>query len=380
MITKKQFALLFILCLLPFAFLSIREHYIGTDSYYFLNHVCKGKPAEWWSTSVLTPSTLDFIPCNPVIINLILFVSLLVSTLGVAHAGKILNERHGWMAAFFLFLSSKWFQGFLSFEDDKLGFPFLFISLYFFVKGTVQKKRRDKVIALILVGVACLFWKGAIIYFLAYALTFIVSAVISIPIIVLRGKEILANLIPFNSGVFENKAIIGILFTQFLFLGIIMGFFVLPYALLPQFLFWTIILAFNAKFIIHALPFYAISVMIVYSNLKEKKSMITKYYSLLLVLLVLAVWIPSSFNAINQIPYPEHMELIKEGIQLSKETGKPLKNYWDTGYWVEWLEAEPTQRGGYMGEQDYNNSIAIVWSELDCKKIKEEEKLKLYEC
>lgn len=371
---------------MPFAFLSLREYYIGADSYYFLNHVCNNNPTEWWSTSILTPFLLDFIPCSPIIINLILFTSLLLSTFWVTQTGSLVNKKYGWMAGFFLFLSSKWMQGFLVFEDDPISYPLLFASLYFFIKGTMQDKWKDKVTALLLVGVACLIWKGAILYFIVYGLTYIVSTIIAVPILLLKGKELLSNLIPSTVHAFENHAIIGILFTQVLALGLIAGIKLLPYALLPMYFFWTIVLFFNAKFIIHALPLYALSVMILYSNLKERMNDKPKWKPfsqsilLMLVLLVPAIAIPSSYNVINQLPFPEQMQLIEKGIKLSEETGKQLKNEWTVGYWIEWFNGKPTQWGGYMGEQDYNNSIAIEWKELPCNKIMEERELKLYEC
>lgn len=386
MISIKQFALLFVLCLMPFAFLSLREYFIGADSYYFLNHVCNNNPTEWWSTSLLTPFILDFIPCNPAIINLILFTSLLLSTFWVAQTGNLINKKYGWMAGLFLFLSSKWMQGFLVFEDDPISYPLLFASLYFFIKGTMQDNWKDKVIALALVGLACLIWKGAILYFIVYGLTYIVSTIIAVPILLLKGKELLSNIIPSTVHAFENHAIIGILFTQVLALGLIAGIKLLPYVLLPMYFFWTIVLFFNAKFIVHALPLYALSVMILYSNLKEKMNdkpkwkPFTQSILLMLILLVPAIAIPSSYNVINQMPFPEQMQLIQKGIQLSQETGKPLKNEWSAGYWIEWFNGTPTQWGGYMGEQDYNNSIAIEWTELPCKKIMEARELKLYDC
>ena len=386
MITIKQFLVLFVLCLTPFVFLSFRTELIGFDSYYFLNHVCNGLKTEWWSTSLLTPTLLDFIPCNPLIINSILFFSLLFSTVGVAQTGNLIHEKYGWMAGFFLFMSSKWFQGFLAFEDDPIAYPFLFFSLYFLVKGMIKKNSKDKLISLLLVGLACLIWKGAILYFIVYGLSYIVSTIISMPILLLKGKEIISNLIPFNN-VMENQAIIGISYTGTLFLGLILAPFFLPLILMPSFVFWTAILVFNAKFIIHALPFYSITVMLLYSRLKEKRNEFIKWIPILLIALVFAVWLPSSYNTINQYPQPEQFNLIEKGIQLSQETGKPLKNEWSAGYWIEWLGGKPTAKGGYGEEQDYNKSIVISMNEQlnegldrECLKVMESMKLKLYDC
>jgi len=153
---------------MAFSFYFIRKDFAGTDTYYFLSHICKG--TELKDQQPLTNLVFSVLPCNFAFLKILLFSLMLFSVFSISLTGNLFNKKSGWMAGLWLFLSFSFLTFFLDFEDDQFAIPLLFFSLFLFTKGLIEKKLKYKVAAVVCVLIAGLFWKNSIIWLVGLGL------------------------------------------------------------------------------------------------------------------------------------------------------------------------------------------------------------------
>lgn len=401
----KQAGFLFLLALFLFTFYFLRQDIIGADSYFYLNQICKpnyvySDVAKYENAlnNLITGNfsnlknnmppllgpTLKNLPCNFMYLKIILFSGFLLCLLSIALLGELFNKKEGWKAALFTFLSPLLAWEFLKFENDQLAIPLLFLSMYFFFKGSYAQNNNKKylyqIIAVLIAFLAAGFWGGSLFIIIAYGFSSFIGLIFSVPILFFLGPQLFNSAAPVP-GVYESIPFIAIFyilpFTFFLLYGYRKVF-------LPQ-LFFLLFLGFlNAKFIVLSIPLLCICTLNVYSDKIFNKKV--KWWPRIKITMVLACIVFAVFFSLGiskQHPTTEQWTAIKQGLQISREQGKHFANDWDIGYWVHWLDGNASAWGG---PQDINfnsldNAIVVTHSDTNqCQIIKSFETYNIFSC
>lgn len=403
----QHIALLFILSALIFAPYFFRSDIVGADSYNFLNYMCKEEyhyfkekekqrsldaflaldvsfffEDRYPSEPPLVLLVINLIPCNIVIIKLILFCLFFISLLSIAFLGELFDKEQGWKVGIFVFLTPLLTWEFLKFENDSFAFPLLLWSMYFFIKGKMEKGHKGRLInhgiAIALVWAASTFWAGSLYYFVAYAIDSIIAFIIAVPVLIFLGRKLLLHAMP-NVAIFENTPFLAAFY-------LLIPLWFISYVnliFLPQLAFFLILAMVNAKFSLHVLPLLSICVLRAYLNKDLSKSKVWRKLMSLLMILSIAIGIWGGVNILRLPPTAEQWQVIDRGIEISQEEGLEFYNSWELGYWVQWKDQAASHSTG-PSELDFNTyHDAIVITHLDtnhCAKIEEYVNYKIYRC
>jgi len=359
---KGQCAALAAICVVAFLpYFILRADLVGADSYYFASAVC-GK-VQLQDQPPLAMLLFSLMPCSIPLFKLFLFSLMLCAVFGIAQLGNLFS-RNGWLAGLFAFLSPLLVYEFAKFENDAVAFAIVPWILYFFYRGTLENKVKYEVAALALAVFAASFWFGAAYYAIAMALSSIVALMVAVPMLVLKGRELIIAVLP-NLNVFENMPFIGIIYLFIL----PMGFATVPMVMIWQFMFFYVLLLINAKFSIHIIPFLAVGFMLV----------IERFPRMITIMAIMSFTMAFVWGTmlLHQPPTPEHWDAIDYAICLDKN----VTNSWGLGYWVLWRGGIPSAWGGGHWEQDYSGKVVVVQEELlGCEQLNDSNNARVYRC
>ena len=372
-----------LLCILCFGiYITANPNIIGTDSYFFLSHICEqGTPLT--NETELTRNIFANIPCNIVIIKIIQFSCALLALFGVVQTANIFHKKNAWLAGIFVFLAPVFFFEFAKFESEIFAYPLLFWANYFILKGIKEKKWLEQLGGLALIGLAGLLWKGAIYYIIIYGLITPIISPFTLGAILIFRNELTKHLMP-NNVVWENFAGIGPLWLG-VFLFSTIGIFLEPLIIIPS-IAWLTISFFNAKFTIHAVPFLAIATLNLYNN-KNLNNLDKKYGKpiwgtikiVLIATSIIMCFMIAMVGSFAQPPTTNQVELVQEFVSYQQQ-GYECKNDWSYGYWVKYWGGEPTAWGGGEWIQDYNTGVILSGRDLNCTILGSAREMKLYTC
>lgn len=335
-LTKKQFAVLFVLTMVPFAFYCLgRWDVVGNDGYLYLTAICSDdfsgiNPLD----SPLFYEILPFLPCNLLFLKLLLFFLCFFCVLALSQLGNLFSEN-GWNAGWLVWLSPLLFSEFMKFENDQFAYPLLFWSIYFFYKGGLK----NFAVSIILVLVAAGFWGGSLYFLVAYALSSIVNLVVlGVPTLVLFGRKLFDSVYSMPA-VLEAQPLVGLKYPFLLWIGILK----LPLNLTMQLLFFIALGSFRVKFIFLVVPFLAVGTVILYE--KTIKNLPTTRFILCLIALIMLFVAGSS--VFWQPPFDYDWEAVNYAVNASKAIGNEgyVLNDWTHGYWVEFAGGKTEYKG-----------------------------------
>ncbi|KKK66281.1 hypothetical protein LCGC14_2965690, partial [marine sediment metagenome] len=239
------FALVFAVGLITFVSYLFFPTYLGYDSYFFLDNVCRN--GEHFNDApvpsvpfynYLANLAFNVLPCDIIVLKL-LFTSLFtISLLIIYYISRLEHGKDAWMAIPFTLVFPVFILNSLKIENDPLAYPLMFASFYFFFKylkskppevPTVFGKIRFKgfsnnylylVASLGLLFLATLFWGGSLYYLFYYSIFELGLLVIAIPLLLFLFVEIVFAILP-NFGVDENNPFrfvrqVAVFFTIFL--------------------------------------------------------------------------------------------------------------------------------------------------------------------
>ena len=356
-----------LLSLVIFGAYAMRPDLYGYDSYYFLDLVCSN---EANSQPVLMQLIILAIPCNILAIKAILFSLMLSALVGVGYLAKTVckNANAAQLAVLFVFLSPIFISEFLKFENDQFAFPLLFFSLAFFYRKKYPH-------ALALLAVALLIWEGAVYYLVAFALSWLMAAILLFPVLLLKGHQLVGAMLP-NFNVRESLPVVAFFFLG----GLIAGYAGTIPLIMPQLGFFTLLLLLNGKYVIHAVPLLAACLVVFYNDNKYDKYAIMDSLKVGLIIGAVALFCWQVYNINNLEPLPYQHEAVQFAVDASAEYGLPLRNDWSYGYWVKYHGGIPSAWGGGIWEQDFNNSVALTREALDCELLREFNEMRVYRC
>lgn len=370
MVSKKQYAILFLICFLAFSFYFVRPDLVGTDTYFFLQGVCfKGDLGQ---ESALTKLIFTNLPCNFTLLKGVLFLLLLSSTIIVAHTGELFNKDRGWLLGVFVFLSPAWQRNFYYLENDQFAFPILFLALYLFLYGTLNKNFHAKLLSIVFVGLAALIWGGAIFYLIGFSLTFLFALLFVMPVMA-RNAEGLFHIFMPNTNISENWAYFAFLEIFILGLGILF----LPLEIVPLTAWLILLVAVNSKFVILLIPLVGLGFLRLVNDWNPDSR-----FFFIIFAFTFAFGTALFSSAIH--PTVSDWEAIDYGIEMSQDLNKRLINNWGYGYWVEWAGGIPSAKGSPR-PQSYHGAVVMEYTDLNmvkwkCAEIKNFGELGVFDC
>lgn len=363
MLSSKKILAIFIVCLIPFIFFSLKPDMIGFDSYAYVNHVCLNQPI---ASNLGADFVFNLLPCNFLVFKALLFIVFFVCTLTLALIGEIFDSKKGWLVFLFAMASPLWFASLVQFENDFLAYPLLFIGMYFTFKGSYDKSlSKFKIAGYGLIGLALicfagLFWKGAIFYLLAVGLMWWYPLILFAIIAVWQWNEFIPA-IATNWMVSENLPFIGVLFCAIMLLG----YRKVPKDLLLPLFAITMLALVNSKFALLLIPLLIPGFVL--SIIKEIK--FDKVIRLLMIVLVVFIWLGAGIAVWFSTPNQDFWSALDYSQAKAVELGKPFKNEWSFGYWVKFKGID-TNAFEYGNGLDCNASICLTQFELpNCELI-----------
>ena len=369
MLSRKQFLVLLGVVGLVFFYYALRPSLIGFDSYHHLGVICSFDAPR--NEAPLYHLILPLLPCNILALKALLFLSCFVSIYFLAETGTLFDEKHGWRAGLYAFLSFVFVLEFLKFENDQFAYPFLFAAAYFFFKSLQegQSKWKNQLIAVLLLLFGAGFWGGTIIFLLPLALipgTLLLKAA-SVPVIAFLGRNVWGALFGM-SGILEYAPFYGFVWFLFLIPGIL-GLKDRKGLWLPTIIL-VVLAAFVPKFGLFLVPFLVVGLTLFVKASPRKRDFFTGLAVMLVVGMVLPIFL--------QPPFPEMLEASEFAVQQSEDG--LVQNEWTLGYLVKY----------YGGQTKYFSSpdppfaaepgIVATRLDLNCKKLREFGDYAVYRC
>ena len=374
----KAWQILF-LFLLSFSFLIpslLREMPFGSDSQYFLNHACGKGVDNLETTPLLAKAFFESIPCEPLLWKVIPSFIIFFCALFAGKMGELFHKEKGWMVGLFVFFSFAFIQQAFQFEDDVLAYPILYASLFFYMKAKVGKEKLSGInylFAFGLLGLAGLFWKGAIFYLLVYAFGNLLSFLgFLLANFLFKANPITSVFININIG--ENVPFWGVLAH---FIPLLIGFIYIPAIIMPETLIWLLFGFFTVKFSFHAVPFLAIGFLHLLEANKENKRLKNLLFLGSIVPLLSMVLIFGGF--------PQYDDLEMAQYVSKYSNGRTIINNWGLGYLIKFYGGNPANYGTYTVTSKQGLVVASERDliELDfnkCEEIRKIGKWSMLEC
>ena len=377
------FLVVFMLPVIGFFF---RTGFLGYDSYYFLKEVCGGNPIFLPNINPLSDILISVLPCNELLLKVILVLFFWASLLTIYAIGSLFGKKEGVLLVIFAGITPIIMNNAFKFENDSFAFPIMFLGVYFFLKYLLNKKQKklELLTSVSLIGIATLFWGGAIYYFIPFALFEPLLLLIAIPILLLFGPTLVTQIIP-RLQIAENHPVKGIINFMFYIVFIMFGSGkkILDFYFPILTIFFILIGIINPKFMILGIPFYALAILKIYQSATPDN----KKRILLLAITLNIAW---SLTLIFHTTSPSYPEIIatKETVEYAQQNNLLIANDWQFGHLIIYHNGQTQQHSTYG---DYNlmempNKAILSRQEINCQIIKQYDQhpiipsLKLYKC
>ena len=357
--TQFKVLVLFIVTLVPFIiYIEARPDLFGADPYYFLDAVCHD--AEF-KAPVLAHDVISGVPCNIVVIKLIMFACCFLSVLCIAGIGQHYH-KDGWRAGFLVFLIPVFFFSFVRFENDVFALPLIFLAALLFIRN----KPLSRLVAIPLLITAGLFWEATGLFVVGLALSVGFIWVLALPIVVFKFSELVAAVIP-DLGVSETHY--GSSFVLLMFGWI--GLFKLDREFAPQAAVFLLLGAINSKWIIFAVPFLVGGLVVLVEGLEWR-------FKRWVYLLVVVMVVSQGIFLTRGVPTPEQTMAVKDAIELS---GGDVQNDWDYGHWVVFYGGDTNSRFHWSWQREWREGIVLTKHFLPaCRLVNDYGDVNIYRC
>ena len=362
---------LFATFILPVIGFFFRTGFLGYDSYYFLKEVCGGNSLFGDSLNPLANILISALPCNEIFLKLVLVLFFWGSLLAIYAIGSLFGKKEGIMLTLFAGITPIIMNNSFKFENDSFAFPIMFFGVYFFLKYLLNEKKNkiDLIASIGLIGIATLFWGGAIYYLFPFTLAEPLLLIITIPIFLAFSSLLLTQLMP-RLQVAENHPVKGAINFMFYIAFIMFGSgkkiidFYFP--LITTFF---ILLGFiNPKFMILGIPFYALFILKIWQSATPTNKKIILLFAITLNI----AWGATLFFHTTS-PLPGELIASQEIVEYSEQTGKTIKNDWGFGHLIRYYGGETAYHSTFPNIDLNGHSEAVILSrnEIECEIIKQ---------
>jgi len=153
----------------------------GDDAFFYANGICEGNVV---SADIGFEFLLNFFPCNEWVFKgyLVLCLGLVM---GLVYAISCLYDKDkAWLLVGLIFCCSFFGAEFLKFENDLIGYVFIFLGVYLWLRGLKFKDYKYLFYAVLTLIIAGLFWKGAVYFLFLLCLTTLFTLPIALFLIV----------------------------------------------------------------------------------------------------------------------------------------------------------------------------------------------------
>ncbi len=377
---------LFVTFILPVIGFFFRTGFLGYDSYFFLKEVCGGNPLFAHNINPLANLLISALPCNELLLKVILVLFFWASLLTIYAIGSLFGKKEGVLLTLFAGITPIIVNNAFKFENDSFAFPIMFLGVYFFLKYLLKDKKQktDLLISIGLIGIATLFWGGAIYYLIPFTLAEPLLLIITIPIILIFGPLLLTQVIP-RLEIAENHPVKGVINFMFYIAFIMFGsgkkIIDLYFPLIT--IFFILLGLINPKFMILGIPFYALAILKIYQSATEAN----KKRILLFAITLNIAWGATLFFHTTEPFYPEIIGT-QEIVDYSKEYRVRIENDWQYGHLILYNNGETDYHSTAIdfNLSNLNDSVVLTRKEVDCEILKQYDKpiikpgLKIYKC
>ncbi len=270
------------------------------------------------------------------------------------------------MAGAFTFLSPILYRTAFKLENDAFALPFIFASIFYFVKFLKQYQRKDFFKSIFWGMVGAGFWGIALYLPFGFALLSVPFIAIAFLTAFFFGKRLLISAFPVESVLESNPtgAIINYVGYFFAVIGLNSSF------LLPSIVFFGALGLLNPKLSILAIPFFSLLVV-------EAMRFIPKNWRQLLPYFALALAFAWGVNLYFDNPTQGELEITEFAVEQSLHKYLDIYNDWNLGYIVAWYGGNPSGWGGSQdlnqvkgNYSDMNNSVVVTTQQLNCEQLK----------
>jgi len=327
-----------------------------------MNFICKGDSFEQFQPQNLEPLALmvfSWLPCNFLFLKLILFLLFFAGVLIIALTGELINKDYGWLAGIFTFLSPILFRTAFKLENDAFALPFIFASIFFFVKFLKQNQKKDFFKSILWGMVGAGFWGVALYLPFGFALLSVAFIAVAFTTAFIFGGKLLSSALPLEAVLESNPTGAIINYVGYFFSIIALN----TSILLPTIVFFGGLGLLNPKLSILVIPFLSLLVV-------DALKFIPKNWIKLLPLLCIGLAFAWGFTLYFDNPTHEEIEITKFAVQESLHKNLDIFNDWNLGYIVAWFGGEPSGWGGPQPLREKENSIVITTQDLNCTEIK----------
>jgi hypothetical protein len=348
---------------------------IGADTYYYINTIC-GISGNT-SPDIIFNFLLNYFPCNFIILKIYLAILFFTLLFVSAKIGELYNKEDGWILSLIIGFLTMISLEFIVFENDSLGYVLLFASLYFILKAYKQNKKiksKENLIGFILLLIAGLIWKGSIYFFIPFI---ILSPIFIIPFLIILSQHYTAFLwfIMADPTVQEHMPLSGLMYVgiPLLFLAGLIKMSKKEVLICVLMIVPTI---FVQKLYVLAIPFVAISALLLILSLKKYKD------TLLLIIITLSLFMAVFFgmHTYNLFPTPGDFNLVQEAASYTDS----IQNTFGVGY-IAIYNGLNVSSFGYPSEIEFICDGYVLdhpWLDKceECEKISESDNLILRKC
>jgi hypothetical protein len=312
----------------------------GDDAFFYANGICEGNIV---SADVGFENLLSFFPCNELVFKFYLILCL-GAVMGLVYLiGRIYDKKNAWLLVGLVFCCSFFGAEFLKFENDLIGYVFIFLGVFLWLYGLERKKKEFFVYAIVTLIFAGLFWKGAV-YFL-FLLSF--TTLFTLPIALFLVLFFWGKFFWFIWATQEvQEHLIGLSLVYWFFLTFLFWFGLtkIPkYLIIPTILSFIIGLFVGKLFVVGVL-FLGLAT---WFHVKDNEFLFNIFK--IGCILMLVFWF---FNFAQQFPVESDYELVRNNLEVND-------NSFGVGYLIDYLGGKPVKWGSPSGDLDFNGRLIV---------------------
>lgn len=258
--------------------------------------------------------------------KLLLFFLGLASILIVMKGGQLIDEKYGYLAVLYIFISPLFVQHFVKFENDAFATPLIYLAMYILLHAKLNPENHYKKLALALgiLAIAALIWNAAGLVMIAAAVEYAVIFFAIMPMLFLYGKDAFAA-IASNPLIKENTPGLGMLVLFILLYGFLFS------PLSGMTLFLGIVTFLNGKYGILVLPLLAWGIV---KALQDH--FFVKYRNYVIGMAITIGIMSGLVGAVLFPPTLSHWDSVDSAIGWHNTTGKPIINDFWYGYLLDY--------------------------------------------